>query len=309
MTPAGHLLSGYLAGEWLAQWAQDRRERFWIVGAGVLGGIAPDFDVVLGLAGGYAGAGLHRSFSHSLLGAFLVAGLMWAAVRPRRAIIFAAGLGGLLSHIFWDAWNFWSVQLLWPLSWSPKWNLIHEGDLYALGIVALAAVLVWKNCRWAAAAVLILLVPSYLIVQLRWRDHARELARRELVGRRAEVYPTGRLRCGWTALSAGEADLRVYCVTSPWTACLEPVFSAPIRDDFFTRASRRSNAVQEFVAKTPFPFAEETPAADGGAVVIWRDLREAYQQKPGAVPTGIHVRLDAAGRILSERHQWWLSVW
>lgn len=65
MTPAVHLLSGYLLGAALGQGS----ERRWVMGAALLGAIAPDFDVAAGLLGGWQGAGLHRGATHSFLGA------------------------------------------------------------------------------------------------------------------------------------------------------------------------------------------------------------------------------------------------
>src|SRR5262245_54045609 len=54
--------------------------------AALIGSVAPDFDVVLGLAGGFFGAAAHRGATHSFLGAvllaWLIAGLCRAA--PRR---------------------------------------------------------------------------------------------------------------------------------------------------------------------------------------------------------------------------------
>jgi hypothetical protein len=82
-----------------------------------------------------------------------------------------------------------------------------------------------------------------------------------------------------------------------------------VREDAFTRASGKSAAVREFREKIPFAFAEVTPRADGGALVVWRDLRVAFQEKPGTTPAGIYVELDAGGRIVSERHRWWLAAW
>jgi len=302
MTPAGHLLSGYLVGE-----AVGARRPVVLVVA-VAAAIAPDFDVALGLVGGWLGASFHRGVTHSLLAALLGAGVAAALLRPRR-LVFAACLGGILTHVFWDFFNFWGVQALWPWRRYLSVNLLHEGDRCATLILLVAAVLAWRGRRRAAALWLALLLPAYLAVQVWWRDHARELARIELAGRRAAVYPTPQFTCGWIAFSASSTDLAMDCVPSPLTGRLRRVRTVPLRDDSFTRASQRSPAVREFLEENPFPFAEESAAADGTILVVWRDLREAHLQEPGEVPTGLHVRLDAAGNILSEQHRWWLRVW
>ena len=101
----------------------------------------------------------------------------------------------------------------------------------------------------------------------------------------------------------------MHCASTPWAARLRLMDRVPVRDDFFTRASRRSPAVREFLAKIAFPYAEEKLGPDGGALVVWRDLREAYEQGASGSPTGIHVLLGPQGVILSERHHWWLKLW
>ena len=306
MTPAGHLFSGYLVGEWAAA-GEERRWR--IIAAAVVGSIVPDLDVALGLLGGWAGATAHRGATHSFLGAVALAWVIAALFRRPRRALFVAALGGILTHIFWDWLNPWGVVPFWPWLKSFRGNLLHEGDLYAAAILLLACILVWKKQRLLAAAALATLLPAYLLTQLWWRDLARALARAELAGRQTAVFPTNKLTCGWIVLSAGDADMSVHCVRSPAAAHLEPAFDVTLRSDSFTQASEQSELVRDFRQKIPFSFAEVQPAEDAGAVVVWRDLRVAFEEKPSKLPTGIYVRLDPAGKILSERHRWWLSLW
>src|SRR5206468_46124 len=140
MTPAGHLLSGYLVSQTI------RGERRWVLAAALLGSIAPDFDVLLGLLGGFFGAAAHRGATHSLIGAAVLAWLIAALLlalhgfggaarlgrsRPPGRLsgqLFIAALGGILTHIFWDCLNPWGVIPLWPWMLSLRGNLVHEGD-------------------------------------------------------------------------------------------------------------------------------------------------------------------------------------
>jgi membrane-bound metal-dependent hydrolase YbcI (DUF457 family) len=308
MTPAGHLLSGYLVGAW-ATAGRSGADRWILMGLALAGSLAPDADVALGLAGGWDGAGIHRGATHSAAAA-LAAGLVAAAAFARfRRAAFLAAAGGVGTHIFWDALNVWGVQLLWPADWYLRGNVLHERDFHPLLIVAAASVLTWRARRRAAVVWLALSLPAYVAFQANWGRHARRLAETKLPGRRVEVFPMGRLHCGWIAVSAGPADLAVHCAQSLWSEQLRPMRQVPLREDFFTRASQRSPSVQEFLRKIPFPYAEERAAPDGGALVIWRDLREAFEQGADGVPTGIHVLVSPQGAILNERHQWWLKLW
>ena len=309
MTPAGHLFSGYLAGALAAGDLPDRRDRWYVTAAGVVAGIAPDFDVVLGLVGGYAGAGLHRGVTHSLFGALVLGGLAALLLRRTRRAAFFAAAGGVLTHIFWDTLNFWGVRAFWPWKEYFSANLMHEGDWIAVAVVAVGAVLVWRGRRRAAIAWLALTVPALLGFQIWSRGHARELARTELPGRRAEAFATRQLDCRWVVLSEGGGNMQVHCVSSPFAKVLSPVLTVPVRDDFFTRASQSSASVQEFVSKCPFAFAEEHPGNDGATVVVWRDLREVSQQRQADSPTGLQIVVEPAGRIRSEHHNWWLKAW
>src|SRR5713226_4775669 len=102
MTPVGHLLSGYLAGKWTPGPKNERRR---IILAALIGSVAPDVDVVVGLLGGWAGAGVHRGATHSFLGAAVLAGLIALLLRGPRKPLFLAAFAGVLTHIFWDWLN------------------------------------------------------------------------------------------------------------------------------------------------------------------------------------------------------------
>ena len=164
MTPAGHLLSGYLVGDWIAGRREGNSRRL-ILATAVAAGLAPDGDVIFGLLGGWSGAAVHRGFTHSLVGAIVLGLLAAAAFRRHRRAFFAAACGGMVSHIFWDALNVWGVQLFWPASWYLRGNLVHERDLWLLGVLAVAAALHWRDRKRAAVVWLAVTIPAYLCLQ------------------------------------------------------------------------------------------------------------------------------------------------
>ncbi len=305
MTPAPHLLSGYLVGEAMAR---SGRERRWVLAAALVGSIAPDFDVVYGLLGGWTGAGAHRGVTHSFLGALIIAALAGVLTRRHSRTVFLACLAGVLTHIFWDWLNFWGVRALWPSLVPYRGNLLHEQDHVPTVVLLVASLCLWRR-RVRLGVVLLLALAPYLALQWWSRERAQHLGAAELAGRRIAVFPGRSLGCRWAVLSAGETDLAVDCLSNPFAVQLRRLQTLAIRDDVLTRASEQSAAVRDFRRKVPFPFAEVTPQPGGGALVVWRDLRVSYLEPPEARPTGIYVWLDAAGRITAERHRWWLKLW
>jgi hypothetical protein len=172
-----------------------------------------------------------------------------------------------------------------------------------------ASILVWRNRRIAAAVLMLELLPAYLILQIWWRDHARSLASTQLGSLHTAVFPASDPRCQWIILSAAAGEMAVHCVSSPAAKTARTEFRVALRSDQLIQASLQSPAVQELREKIPFSFAEVNPRSDGGADVLWRDLRIAYRERARANPTGLLVRLDKNGKIIGEHYRWWLSVW
>ena len=187
---------------------------------------------------------------------------------------------------------------------SPAGNLVHEQDYIATVILAAAALCLWRGRRLATAMVLAGIIP-YLAIQWQGRERAREAAAK-MEGRHAAVFPGRALDCRWVVLSEGAADLSAHCSAG---GILREARRFAKAEDRFTRASESDPVVRSFREKDPIDFAEVRAGADGGAMVVWRDLRVAYQEPPGAEPSGIHVSVDPAGRVLSARHRWWLRLW
>ena len=126
---------------------------------GLVGGMAPDLDVLIRSSGDSLMAiEYHRHFTHALafipVAAMLVALLAWPLVsrwRPdvKFARVFAWSLLGVASHGVLDAMTSYGTRLLWPFSDDRiAWNIISVIDpLFTVPLVILLGLAVWKQSR------------------------------------------------------------------------------------------------------------------------------------------------------------------
>ncbi|OYD82907.1 metal-dependent hydrolase [Azospirillum brasilense] len=162
MTPVGHAAVSWLAGRPFPGAA-----RPWLIA----GGLVPDADLLLGLAGDFNE--LHRQGTHSLAFAALFALLAWAVCKAARRPIAArtaaiAAAVGVLLHIQADsmldgnATNGVGVALFWPFSdwmYAPL-NLLATGcpgwDRPVAAMTCAAPGLLWELPFVLLAALLFL---------------------------------------------------------------------------------------------------------------------------------------------------------
>jgi inner membrane protein len=123
----------------------------------VLAAEAPDLDVLYYFGGSVTGFQHHRGFTHSLLGAPLVAAAVVAGVyglyrlmqvrgwqpklSPRWGLLFVYALLGALSHIFLDFTNNYGVRPLAPF--NPRWyswDIVFIVDPFILAVLFLGLI-------------------------------------------------------------------------------------------------------------------------------------------------------------------------
>lgn len=323
MIPASHLLSGFLAGRALRLAADPANLKTpWldpIVITAIGASVFPDWDVIPGLVGGILTSEFHRGPTHSLAGIFLQAPLValgihfvWSrlfADTPSRRVLFWAALAGLATHVFWDSLNPWGVMQFWPWGKKLPGNLIHEGDLYVLGVLIVSAVLVaMKRHRWGFGLCLAFVL-GYALLQLQWSSTIQQRAERELGAELVRTFPNGQVGCPWLVLARLSNSLQAHCVSTPLSAERRLVFEASIIHDARIDAANAIEEVIRFKERRDFPFAELRPHPDGSTTIIWRDLREAVFEIGADQPSGIYLRLAPDGRVLHQELKWFLRIW
>src|SRR5690349_13057110 len=118
MDLVSHALLGAVSG-----YAADRARTRWSALAGAAAGLLPDADVLIGSdIDPLLTVEFHRQFTHSFvaapIGAALVAGVLWLALKGRLGFLplLIASLAGYLSAILLDVCTSFGTQLLWPFS-------------------------------------------------------------------------------------------------------------------------------------------------------------------------------------------------
>lgn len=153
---------------------------------GLLAGMAPDLDVLIGSSTDpLLFLEYHRQFTHSLafipFGAALVAIAIWAVVGRRRAwskkSVYGYCVLGYATHALLDACTSYGTLLLWPFSDTRfAWNNVSIIDpLFTIPLIVGVVLARVRASRWPAALALAWCV-SYLILGVLARDAAKDEA-------------------------------------------------------------------------------------------------------------------------------------
>lgn len=289
--------------------------------------VFPDWDVLPGLVIGYEAVEFHRGATHSALGVVLQslamtpAGLaLWSllgrklpklalAPAPRPRALLGVVLAGMGLHALTDALNPWGVAPLWPLSREGAgWNLVHEGDWAFLAASAVCAAAALAGGARTIAGVAVAVLGTLLLWKAQRRSEAVAIAAREFPSGNVAVYPNPAPDCPWSAMSRNGAVLQAACIAPGRSDCARVVRTVRSADSPLVEASRADPAVVEFLDNRDFGFAQLEPGPDGGAVVLWRDLRESLLEAPDDPPFGVALRFDGEGSLVSVEHRWMLKM-
>ena len=275
----------------------------------------PDIDVAMGLGGSLSYLKWHRSYTHSLAAAPLMALLpvlvmMLARVRPTLWAYFAS-LAGVLSHLALDWTNVYGIRMLLPF--SSAWLRLDQTDvvdpwIWAMFLLAVAAPalagLVGSEIGskkgaspkrgWAWFAVIAVL--SY--EGARFAAHSRALAVMNVhtyngvIAKRLTAIPERMNPWRWRGIA--EADGFVAIMPIDLGAEFDPTAGrieyAPEPNPAID-AARRTRAFEEFSVFNQLPFWKITPVPEGTHVELI-DLRFGAPWRPGFEASAV---VDSAG--------------
>ena len=198
--------------------------------AGMLGGMAPDLDVLIhSRVNPLLMYEYHRSFTHSLafipVGGAIVGFLVWLILRrrPPLAVMIFAAIAGFATHGLLDACTSYGTLLLWPISRDRiAWDNVFIIDpIYTIALLV-GLCLSWRRRLGNAAIAALLLSTAYLglgaIQHHRAAEFQTELAQSR--GHRivmSRVIPSLGPHLLWRSLYLAEGRLYVDALRVPYS--------------------------------------------------------------------------------------------
>lgn len=271
----------------------------------------PDIDVVSGLGGALSYIQWHRSYTHSLACAPLMAFVPLLLVWRFSILYYGFSLIGVLSHLLLDWTNAYGIRLLLPF--SGRWLRLDQTDIVdpwiltvfflALAAPALAGMVGSEigakksGARRGWAWFALLAVFSY--EGARWAAHSRAIAvmgshlYNGVIAERLIATPDRMNPLRWRGIA--EAGDFAAIVPLDLSQQFDPSagridYSAPLSPAI--EAAKRTRAFEVFGKFDQVPFWRVTPAADGTMVELI-DLRFGSPQAPGFEA---HAVVDASGQ-------------
>lgn len=304
MDPLTHALMGAALGGFASQ--QALPAAYW---AAVAAAVAPDGDVIVHwLKGRNAFLKTHRGPSHSLPGLLalaagitLIAHLIWPAA-PWWTVFCWAMVGGI-SHVFFDVFNAYGTQVLWPwrrdrLAWDVL-QLVEWPLLLVLG-GALTAAALWPEQRGLALATGWALVGLYVLWRVRVHNACLRLLRSHFGHLQPEqiscIPHVASLRLFRYVVKAGNHFHSGFVTSNP--AFVTEMRTTEVQDHDVIEASKQCPTVEALLAMARHPWA--TFRRFGSHYLVeWSDLR--YEVNPGQSQYRVQVWLDENLGLLDER--------
>jgi len=297
-------LTHTLSGLALAQTGLSRTTRG-ATAALLIGSNIPDVDIVFGLAGNTAYLQHHRDFTHSVLGAPLLA--LFLAVALRLALkgsfflrLFACTGLAIAGHVLMDLWTSYGTRVLSPFdrSWYA-WDIVFILDPLIL-LVLVTTLVVGRRRRPRLVAALGLALMSAYVGARAWLHHQ---AIKEAYALAPIAHPMAIAALpspidplSWRILvdtgpSYLEGDLKLGRPSLPLSVRLKRKEDAAV-----FRARTQSETAAIFLEAARFPWLEVATTTEG-TEVTWTDLR---YEKAGRRFFVARIVVAPDGRIRSQ---------
>jgi inner membrane protein len=314
-------LTHSLVGLMLARAAGSERDKY-LPSTLVIAANIPDMDVVAGLGGALDYLQYHRSYTHALVFAPVMALLppliLWAAVRARMSLrVYLLSLLGVLSHLALDWTNAYGIRLFLPF--SSRWLRLDMTDIVDpwILVVLLLAVAAPALSRlvsaeigarsgpgpqrgWAWFALLVVL--AYEGSRFAAHDRALGVMGARLfngaIPQRLTALPDRFSPFRWRGIAECEQFVSIVPVdlNRAFDPSAGPIFypagSSPAID-----AARRTRPFQVFGQFSQLQFWKVTPLPEASRVELI-DLRFGSPARPGFEAEAV---IDASGNVRETR--------
>jgi inner membrane protein len=287
----------------------------------VLAANVPDIDVVSGVGGALSYLKWHRSYTHALaiapvMALLPVAFLLLFRIRPT-LWMYLASLAGVLSHLVLDWTNIYGIRLFLPF--SDQWPRLDQTDvvdpwiwgilLLAVAAPALAGLVGAEigakkagNAKrgWAWFAIAMILAYE----GVRFAAHSRALAVMDAhtyngaIAKRLTAVPDRLNPWRWRGIAEGDGFVDILPID-----LAEEFDPSAGRVDYRAEpnpaieAARQTAAFQGFAQFCQLPFWKVTPEPDGTRVELI-DLRFGTPEFPGFEA---RATVDPSGKVLDSR--------
>jgi len=333
LEPITHFLTGACLGR-----AGLNRKTALATATMTLAAEAPDLDILANFKNPVFGFAHHRGFTHSFLGAFLVAGvvvgfmyLVWrlrgrrvnqANLPPRWGLLFWFAYLAAISHILLDFTNNYGVRPFWPFSerWY-SWDIVFivEPILWLFLVAGLVLPSFFRlineeiglrrkgpQGRLAATLALIGVVALWGVRDYEHRRavsalEARQYERADPL--RASAYPYWVNPFRWHGVVETPGFFATMQVDSA-TPDVDPDGQMRIHykpeETAASLAAKKSYLGRAYLDWAKYPLIETEQAPDGGYVVRFMDLRFGYPEREGRAPLRAQVVLDRNLNVVSQ---------
>lgn len=306
----------------------------------VLAAEAPDLDVLWYFDGSVEGFAHHRGFTHTLLGAPLIAAVVVAGVyglyrilrrrgwqprlAPRWPLLFGYAIIAVLVHIFQDFTNNYGVRPFAPF--HPRWyswDIVFIVDplmLIALvlglsvpGLIGLVSEEVGAKTKFRGrGGAIFALACLAALIMVRDFEHRRavnalnSITYRDEVPLRASAFPNPIDFFSWGGVVETRDFFEIVTVDSG-SGQIDPHDRPAIRfkpeETPVTLAAKKSRLGQVYLDWAAYPLVEtEALPEHAGYLVQFQDLRFAYNliTRGGTTPLTGHVELDPQWRVTGQ---------
>jgi inner membrane protein len=314
-------LTHSLVGLMVARAAGTDRDKY-LPSTLVIAANIPDIDVVAGLGGALAYLQYHRSYTHSLAFAPVMALLppliLWALVRARISLrVYVLSLVGVLSHLVLDWTNAYGIRLFLPF--SSRWLRLDMTDIVDpwILVVLLLAVAAPALSRLVSAEIGSRAGPGpkrgwawFALLALLAYEGARYAAHERAIGmmgarlfngaiaQRLTALPNRFSPLLWRGIAEGEGFVSIVPVelNQPFDPAAGPIYH-PAGPNPAIDAARRTRPFQVFGQFSQLPFWKVTPLPEAQRVELI-DLRFGTPARPGFEAEAL---VDATGQARDAR--------
>jgi membrane-bound metal-dependent hydrolase YbcI (DUF457 family) len=290
------------------------------VTASVLGSLSPDLDSIVMPFGWDRYLRVHEIGTHTVVGTIGCGLLVAAAVRAfaRRSAFTALALAawaGAASHVLLDLLSSARLRPLWPFAdVVVSLPLVAMADPYLFLLCIAGPVAIWMARRRPAGSAfgVLALVAAFLLVKTLLGTIAVASYRtaRDLHG---EPTHARVIEAKWASLGEWHVFDRTSTALRQWRVrggrAAELLLQWPLAADApLVERSRSVSTVRNFLHVHQLAFATTLPHPDGGARVLWSDIRFCWNAAAPGLPAverlacalWFGAELDAQGRPIQE---------